>query len=217
MFEHKAWDWTKANSDIWQTPSEDSYYLLDRWKSKNFRRFLDLGCGLGRHAFQFARAGFYTCAFDLSKEAIDGLKARAKEEQIKMEAEAGDMISLPYENACFDCLLAYHVISHTTTDGIKKIIKEIERVLAPGGEFFISLCSKNSWSYKEANYPQFDENTVIKQEDGPENGIPHFYSDEKTIRELFSAFHIIRLRHIQDILVDGNGGSWHYFLLGNKP
>jgi len=46
----KAWDWNKEKRSIWLEPSEDSYYIVHKWKAKNFKRVLDFGCGLGRHA-----------------------------------------------------------------------------------------------------------------------------------------------------------------------
>ncbi len=217
MIENKAWNWKMNKSGIWEIPSEDSYYLVERWKQKGLNTFLDLGCGLGRHSVQFAKAGFTTFSFDLSSEGIEHLREKSKVENLGIQACIGDMTNLPYGNAFFDCLLAFHVISHTDTNGIVKVVSEIERVLKPGGEVFLSLCSKNAWSYKDAGFPVIDENTVEKVEDGPENGIPHFFADREIIDKLFTGFEIENLRHIQDVIVKGKDyGSWHYFILGIK-
>ena len=35
---------------IWLNPSEESFYIADRWKNLGFKSLLDLGCGLGRHS-----------------------------------------------------------------------------------------------------------------------------------------------------------------------
>ena len=127
------------------------------------------------------------------------------------------MSALPYQDDSFDCLLAYHVISHTDTTGIKKILSEIRRVVKNGGEVYLTLCSKNAWSYKEAGFPVVDENTVIKVEDGPENGIPHFFTDAETIPALLQDIHIISMQHTQDVIVNGKPyGSWHFFILGEN-
>ena len=157
----------KNESNIWNIPTEDSFYLLERWKNLNYSKFLDLGCGLGRHSIQFAKAGFVVSSIDLSETAIERLRINAKENCVVVNAISGDMANLPYKDESFDCLLAYHVISHTDTSGIKQIIGEIKRVVKKGGEIYITLCSKNAWSYKDAEFPIVDENTVIKIEDGP--------------------------------------------------
>jgi ubiquinone/menaquinone biosynthesis C-methylase UbiE len=215
----KPWDWAKNSQDIWNEPSEESYYLLNRWKNKQFQDFLDLGCGLGRHSLLFSQAGFNVNSFDLSAEAISGLMKKSAERGLSnISCAVGDMNELPYADASIDCLLAYHVISHTDSRGIRKILGEIKRVLKPSGEFFLTLCSKNSWSFQKAGYPKHDDNTIIKVEDGPENGIPHFYSDEETVRELFKGFRLVNMKHVNDLVFGEKElrDSWHYFILGEK-
>ena len=213
----KAWNWDKNKDDIWFIPSEESYYLLNRWKEKGFSKFLDLGCGRGRHSIQFAKDGFDVSSVDLSPVAVNGLNEWAGNEDLNISATVSDMMHLPFNDNTFDCLLAYHVISHTDSKGIIKVISEIRRVLKAGGEFYITFCSKNAWSFKEAGYPKLDENTVIKIENGAENNIPHFYVDDKVIKELLKGFKLITVRHIQDVVLDGHEYvSWHYFVLGEK-
>jgi SAM-dependent methyltransferase len=216
----KPWDWSKNTQDFWNDPAQESYFLVNRWKKKSFVKFLDLGCGLGRHSLLFAGNGFQVDSFDLSREAIDGLRERTEEESIpNIRCTHGDMNELPFKEDCFDCLLAYHVISHTDTAGIKGIMDEIHRVLKPGGEFYLTLGSKSAWSFADAGYPKHDENTIIKREDGPENGIPHFYSDESGIDELFARFTLINVQHVQDVIANKSRlrNSWHYYILGGKP
>ena len=217
MAEHKAWNWDKADRDSWKEPAQIAYYLAARWKRKGYSRLFDLGCGLGRHSLFFAQQGFTVDAFDLSASALEPLRAESADKQLNITVRSGDMISLPYKDDSFDCLLAYHVISHTDTAGIKKILSEIKRTVKSGGELYVTLCSKNAWSYKEAGFPVIDENTVIKVEDGPENGIPHFFADAENIPALFEGIRIIDLQHTQDMIVDGKEyGSWHYFILGEN-
>ena len=217
MAEHKAWDWDKADKTKWNEPAPIAYYLAQRWQAKGFKRFFDLGCGLGRHSLFFAREGFSVDAFDLSASALEPLRAEAADKKLNISVRMGDMISLPYKDDSFDCLFAYHVISHTDTAGIKKILSEIKRTVKSGGELYVTLCSKNAWSYKEAGFPVLDENTVIKVGDGPENGIPHFFADAESIPALFEGIKLVDLQHTQDMIVDGKEyGSWHYFILGEN-
>ena len=109
--------------------------------------------------------------------------------------------------------MAYHVISHTDTEGIQRIVQEIKRVLRHEGEFFVTLCSKQSPSFLQCNRPKLDKNTIVKTED-PECGLPHFHTDLSGLRELFSEFVLLRMRHVEDIFDDGKNWSWHYFIHG---
>lgn len=213
MIKSKEWDWETVTGNFWNEPSEDVYYYVNRWKKKNFTCFLDLGCGLGRHSILFAENGFDTYSFDLSQYGLDILSKKARELGLNIKTTIGDIHKLSYDTNMFDCLLAYHVISHTDTNGIKTIISEINRVLKNNGEFFITLCSKNSPSFTEKNYPRIDENTIIKTEE-PELNVPHYYSDLDSVIDLFKDFDLYRIRHIEDIFNDTS--SWHYFIHGIK-
>ncbi|MGE5613549.1 MAG: class I SAM-dependent methyltransferase [Bacillota bacterium] len=215
MITSKSWDWEKENSPIWLRPSEESYYLADRWKAAGFTDILDFGCGLGRHSIFFAKNGFKVSSFDLSAEGVGHLQKWAERENLDIDAKVADMLDLPYATDSFDCIFAYHVISHTDTKGIKKIIDEIKRVLREGGEIYLTLCSKDSRSFKDAGYPRLDENTIVKTDEGPEKGVPHFYTTLDDILLLFKDFEIIHIRHVDDCFFDGKKqNSKHYFVLG---
>lgn len=212
----KAWEWQKAQNSIWLMPSEESYYIAQYWKEKNVENILDLGCGLGRHSIYFAKQGFNVSAFDLSVDGVNYLKQWADNENLSIDIKVADMLDLPYKDNTFDAVFAYHVISHTDSAGIKQIIKEITRVLKVNGKLFITLCSKETWSFKDAGYPKLDENTIIKIENGPENGIPHFYVALDDIINILSNYNINKIRHTDDCYFDGKKlNSKHYFIMAS--
>ena len=220
MVESKAWDWKIVkgkNEQTWLEPSIESYYLINRWRRQAKTDFLDLGCGLGRHTIQFAKAGFKTSGFDLSEESIRRTEEYAKSENLDIDLKIGDMLNLPYDDASFDCILCRNVISHTDTAGMRQIAAELLRVLRPEGECYLTLGSKETWGFKQ-DWPVVDENTKIRVEDGPENGIPHFYADYDLIQELFKDFKIELVYQLEDFY-DKNGktlNSWHYHVLVRK-
>lgn len=220
MVESKAWDWKivkNKQEQTWLEPSVESYYLIDRWQKQRKKDFLDLGCGLGRHTIQFAKAGFNTAGFDLSEESIRRTAKYAKAEKLDIALKVGDMLELPYSDASFDCILCRNVISHTDTAGMRQIVEELKRVLRSEGECYLTLGSKETWGFKQ-DWPVVDENTKIRIEDGPENGIPHFYADYDLIQELFKDFKIELVYQLEDFY-EKNGktlNSWHYHLLIKK-
>jgi len=222
----KAWEWNIVTvENRWKTPAQESYWLINRWKSQNKNSFLDLGVGLGRHAIQFAKAGFNVSGFDLSKEAIQKTAEWAKEESLAIELKVGDMLELPYADSSFDCLLAYHVISHTDTEGMRKIASELHRVLKADGEFYLSLGSKKSWGFQQ-DWPKVDENTRERMEEGSEYRVPHFYADMDLIFDIFKDFEIISIEERQEYFRQPEytrkneygmiQGGWHYYVLGKK-
>jgi len=216
----KAWDWSKVvgdvNKNIWLEPSIESYYLIDRWKKQNKKEFLDLGCGLGRHTIQFAKAEFNTCSMDLSMTSINETKKWCKKENLDVGFSMGDMLKLPYGDEKFDCVLGYSVIYHTNTNGMKQVISEMYRILKEGGEAYLTLASKYTWHGKQNKLSAVDKNTKIKLETSGEKGVPHFFADYNLIYELFSDFKIEDILHIQRNDKYGEKGSWHYHMLIRK-
>ena len=148
MIESKGWNWKIVegkSEERWKNPSIESYYLLNRWISQNKKDFLDLGCGLGRHSILFGKSNFNVNCFDISEDAINRTKDWAESENLKFNYSIGDMLNLPYEDDKFDCILCRNVISHTDTDGMKKIAEEIYRVLRKDGECYLTLGSKDTF------------------------------------------------------------------------
>jgi len=221
MIESKGWNWKIVSDDkdsVWKNPAIESYYLLSRWTSLGMKDFLDLGCGLGRHTILFGKNGFNVKSFDISEVAVEKTKNWAEEEGIEVETKTGDMLELPYDDSSVDCIYCRNVISHTDTEGMKKVIEELKRVLRKGGECYLTLGSKDTWGFKQENWPLVDPNTRLRMEKGPEYKTPHFYVDYKLAKELFKEFEIINIYQVinyhekEDKVLD----SYHYHLLIKK-
>ncbi len=220
MIKSQGWDWKIVKEDfksVWKNPSMESFYLVNRWKSLNFKDFLDLGCGLGRHSILFGKNNFNISCFDISSDAISRTKEWCNEKKINANYKVGDMLELDYPDNSFDCILCMNVLSHTDTEGIKRIIGNIRRVLRVGGECYLTLCSKDTWGYK-TDWPNVDNNTKLMMVEGPEYKVPHFYADYNLIQELFSNFEIVNIHQKVDYFPkeDKVNESYHYHLLIKK-
>jgi SAM-dependent methyltransferase len=215
MIQSKEWPWENVTGPFWQEPAEQVYYLASRWRRGGRKTFLDLGCGIGRHALFFAERGFSVDAFDLSEHGIAVLQKKATERQLSISTQVGDMLQLPYDSRFFDCVLAFNAIYHTDRKGLKQVISEIHRVLVEGGEAYLTFKSKHDLaSLDSTTYRRVDENTVVPSE-GQEAGIPHCLVDEQEIRRLLDGFKLIKFSHVQDIWEGWR--SWHYFVLARRP
>ena len=221
MIKSKGWQWEIVKNkveDYWKEPSLESYYLLNRWHNQNKKDFLDLGCGIGRHSVLFGLNGFNISCLDISEDGINKTKKWCESENIVADYKISDMLNLPYKDNSFDCILCFNVISHTDTSGIKKVISELKRVLKDDGEVYLTLCSKETWGFKQTDWPMVDANTKLRMDEGPEKGIPHFYADYELIKDLFSEFKIIKLFQLEEFYEDNNQvkTSFHYHLLIKK-
>jgi len=214
IIESKAWKWEIVPQDDshWNTPAPIIYYLQKRWLNLGFKTFLDIGCGFGRHSVFMAQAGFDVCGFDLSEHSVNVTIKNLKENKLEGKIEIADMLKFPYKSKSFNCMLALNVISHTDTNGFKKILSEIYRCLKPSGEVYFTLGSKDSFWFNNPVCIPVDENTKIRIEDGPENGIPHFYINDDDCFKLFSDFKLVDLQYVKDWSNKYKNWSPHYFI-----
>ncbi|HEV3381560.1 MAG TPA: class I SAM-dependent methyltransferase [Trebonia sp.] len=102
-------------------------------------RFLDLGCGAGRHAFEAYRRGAHVVAADLDTGELGPVSGMFAAMRAEGEAPSGasaialaaDATNLPFPDNSFDKIVAAEILEHVPRD--QCAISEITRVLRPGG------------------------------------------------------------------------------------
>ena len=112
------------------------------WQGK---RVLEVGCGIGSDAEEFAKHGADYVGIDISDASLEVAKQRFQVLELDGEfhnLNAGNDIS---ELGKFDLVYSYGVIHHFPN--IEKTIDNISKVLNPGGEFRFMVYAKNSWKY----------------------------------------------------------------------
>jgi SAM-dependent methyltransferase len=108
-------------------------------------RLLEIGCGMGTDLLQFARGGACCIGIDLTPRSIEITRHRFR----LYDAGGAFMISdgehLPFRDESFDVIYSNGVLHHTPdTAGA---IREVHRVLRPGGTAKVMLYHRNSLNY----------------------------------------------------------------------
>lgn len=108
-------------------------------------RLLEIGCGMGTDLLQFARGGACCTGIDLTPRSIEITRHRFR----LYDADGAFMISdgehLPFRNESFDLVYSNGVLHHTPdTAGA---IREVHRVLRPGGTAKVMVYHRNSLNY----------------------------------------------------------------------
>ena len=111
------------------------------------KRVLEIGCGIGTDAQQFAQNGAHYVGIDLSDESLTLAKQRFEVFDLKGDFYNIDMTNLNElkKLGTFDLVYSYGVIHHFPN--IEKIITNVHTVLNTGGEFKFMVYAKNSWKY----------------------------------------------------------------------
>jgi len=92
---------------------------------------LDVGCGGGLLAEEFAAIGCYVTGIDPSLRSLDIARAHAAEVGLTIDYQYGVGESLPFSDGTFDAVYCCDVLEHVVD--VRKVIVEMARVLRPGG------------------------------------------------------------------------------------
>jgi len=134
-----AWE---ANAVDWirwvRTPDHDSYWHFNRAAffelvPKPGRATLDVGCGEGRVARDLTTLGHRVEAIDISATLIESAKAADPSGHYLR----GDAAALPFADHAFDVAVAFN--SLMDVDDMPGAVREIARVLEPGGRLCLSV------------------------------------------------------------------------------
>ncbi len=105
--------------------------LFDRFLPRGGQlEILDVGAGTGGQLAQLARLGRVT-AFDYSSLAVGFFKNRANDRVAQASAAA-----MPFRDASFDLVTVFDVTATLDNETEAAALKEIARVLKPGGHLF---------------------------------------------------------------------------------
>jgi 2-polyprenyl-6-hydroxyphenyl methylase/3-demethylubiquinone-9 3-methyltransferase len=105
---------------------------------------LDVGCGGGVLAEEFAAAGFEVTGMDPSENSIRTAVNHARQSGLNIRYETGVVENLPYPDNSFDVVYCCDVLEHVRD--LNKAIAEISRVLKRGGMFFFDTINRTGLS-----------------------------------------------------------------------
>jgi SAM-dependent methyltransferase len=95
----------------------------------------DLGCGPGQIARYLHRQGVHTLGVDLSPQMI----AEAQRLNPEIHFHQGNMLSLPDADNSWGGIAAFYCIIHIQREKIVDALREMKRVLKPGGMLLVTF------------------------------------------------------------------------------
>ncbi|HEY2962937.1 MAG TPA: class I SAM-dependent methyltransferase [Pyrinomonadaceae bacterium] len=108
-------------------------------------RLLEIGCGMGTDLLQFARGGARCIGIDLTPRSVAITRHRFALYGVDGAFMIADGEQLPFASESFDVVYSNGVLHHTPdTAGA---MREVHRVLRPGGVAKVMLYHRNSLNY----------------------------------------------------------------------
>jgi ubiquinone/menaquinone biosynthesis C-methylase UbiE len=177
-----------ANIRPWMNPFKFPWIMerIDREaKLLQGKHLLEIGCGLGFDSLEFLKRGVRVTATDLTPTAVELARRHFELEGVEPEdvrVENGLELSFPDET--FDAVWSNGVL-HATGD-TPRAIREVRRVLKPGGRAMIShFYRRPSWMFWLSRWGR--ENIEYKEEDPPVN---EFYTEPEVLA-MFEGFEVV--------------------------
>ncbi len=128
----------------WLGPVRFGYFqrvlIEERKVNPQGKKVLDVGCGGGLLAEEFARLGCQVTGIDPSEPSLATAHRHAQQSRLEISYQSGVGEHLPFVDASFDVVVCCDVLEHV--NDIAQVIPEISRVLMPGGIFFYDTINR---------------------------------------------------------------------------
>jgi ubiquinone/menaquinone biosynthesis C-methylase UbiE len=125
--------------------------ILQHAAIQNGMQVLEIATGSGEMFRRLVRANpdGKTFGLDLSPNMAARTQRRARKEFPKAEAHCGavDVRSMPFRNASFDAVVCCYLLELLGQDDIRLTLREIARVLRPGGKFSLVVIGENAKTF----------------------------------------------------------------------
>jgi 2-polyprenyl-3-methyl-5-hydroxy-6-metoxy-1,4-benzoquinol methylase len=111
------------------------------------RRVLEIGCGIGTDAEQFARHGAEYTGIDISEESLHLSRERFQVYGLQGDFRCGSVTDIDFLKSLgeFDLVYSYGVLHHFP--GMDNHLSNISSVMHSGSELRFMVYAKNSWKY----------------------------------------------------------------------
>ncbi len=113
--------------------------LAQRWQGG---KLLNLGCAHGPDFLPFTQS-FELNGVDFSREMLRFARKYSRKFNFTVNLSVADVSYLPYQNETFDWAISVATYHHLKAGGQAVALRELRRVLKPGGEAFITVW--NHW------------------------------------------------------------------------
>lgn len=125
------------------------------------KKLLEVGCGVGIDLVRFAQAGAVVTGVDLAEVSIDLAGKNFAHHGLTADLQVMNGEALTFPDESFDVVYAHGVLQYTAD--APQMVREMYRVLRPGGEAIVMVYNRISWLNALSKLMKVD----LEHEDAP--------------------------------------------------
>ena len=186
------WDARYARGLVYGTePTSIAHRLLPVLRAHQVQRLLEAGCGSGRDALFYARAGLEVTGADISEQALRWARQRAAAEGLGARFVVDDLAETRLTGG-FDAAIAVHLV-HLQLDEVRRaMVNQLWRLTRDGG-----LIALVNYSTREAGFDGWQRHAEPNTRIDPKGKLVHFFTEED-LRDLLvpDRFEILTLEEV---------------------
>jgi len=174
--------------------------MIHGYSSSAGKCVLDVGCGNGYVLSHYAKQGAEVFGVDITQTALDLCKRRFELSGLNGRFQITDGDTLTFSDNQFDIVCSMGVLHHI--ENPRPMVKEMERVLKPGGKVIVMLYFRYSWKAMviirlkrlfDRRYRGKSQREALNMNDGDDCPLAVVYSKAQA-GELLSRFENHRFR-----------------------
>jgi ubiquinone/menaquinone biosynthesis C-methylase UbiE len=156
QWDHQAQGWSKRSMNMWENGSRKNIIPFLQRYIQTGSKLLDVGCGDGYGSLKLAKSGFEVTGVDISANMIGFAKEKVKQEPADfLKADVND---LPFEDVCFDGVMAINVMEWT--EDPLHVMNELKRVLMKGGMLCVGILGPTAGPRTNSYQRLYGEKTI---------------------------------------------------------
>jgi len=144
------------NCDMWkdamppEVTKQEVDFLLGELHLQSGQHLLDIPCGFGRHAIEFAKRGYKVTGVDISATFVNDLAEKINSEKLDINVIRADILKVDLNDTFSGAICLGNSFGYFNFDKMKLFIEKVSSCLEMGGRFII-----NSGMIAESILPNF--------------------------------------------------------------
>ncbi|MDP3900331.1 MAG: class I SAM-dependent methyltransferase [bacterium] len=176
------------------------------------KKLLYIGFGEGQNLAYLASEGFRCYGTEISRNRLQFVKREFAKRNTKADLRLVTSSELSFQKNFFDIVVAWQSIYYNDRNGLEATLREVLRVLKPGGQFLSAMLSAK---HKNLCGREIAPSVFIPRAKSQSHCTTFGFKSSRQIRSMYRHFENIKIGYYSSRIFDNL--SHHYVIYCTKP